>query len=503
MSEKDPAQQIREEFPSVSPGSANAMEHRVGRRHHIHPVGSGIFKVHPQVYIEAVATERQGNKFDYGDNYLLGKNVINNIERARKYGRSPEDDDFVLNHIDIDKKRLLNRLNAEDWGTEYSEMVAARIIEEAKGMDYEFDPEMETIKQAGEFISGLDIEEFEQYLRFHIQSELKRFQRFDENFKNYKLNFLEKVGNAVEAGILPVNLDFNKVRSRINHTRLSGADLLRFMGSLGGFSDLDHDIVLINLINSDGQVEPLSPHWISQESQNHTLTHEGMHAIAGKGVLFSFQDKLENDPPTTKNVHKVFKSGLSFKLSKSKRAELGPLGSRRFIWLDEALTEKTTVAIEDYEKPEAYVGEIKLYELIRRKGKDDLDDILFLEAYFEDYDPDAPAGKRLPHWNKLRHAINDSYDSKFLIELDDYILAYNLIDQEEGVKKALEFMEGLEKGGYGHNNKTLQDVRAEKAAELGLDQKTSWKKIICAELAIDPHAGWFEVWEAARHMRGI
>jgi hypothetical protein len=498
MPEKDPTKSIREEFPSVSPGANHDVENRVGRRFHPEKLGDRPFKLNPDVYIDYVVDDRKKEEISASPLNYLGKYTLKYIDQSREFGMSIEDNPPAKDMIENDKNRLLSRLREERWQKEYSDLVAARINDEARSMGYVADSNLDSILQADQFISGLDYLDFEKFLRNHITAEHKRNENLEKIYKEYQRKFITKITSAAVEGLLPADLDIKRAERRIRNTRLIGIDLLGYEGAEGSYFKGAHDIYIVNLASLDGQLEPLSPHFLSKEYQEQILTHEDLHAISGMGVLYNTLEVSEDIEPDLLDFHRVFKIGLSFSFGVAKKGKLGLGQSSRFEWLNEAVTEKTTIKIEDVDDSDSYKKARLLYELIRQKGSKELPENLFMEAYFEDYNPNAPAGKRLPKWSKLRRVINDAYDRRFLIELDDLILAYDLLGMDTGIDKAIEFMEKLGEGGYGTSQKTLQEKRSEKVLSLRLGSKTSWKDIVLTEMGLNLDANRHDIWEASQ-----
>jgi hypothetical protein len=156
----------------------------------------------------------------------------------------------------------------------------------------------------------------------------------------------------------------------------------------------------------------------------HVFDHEMFHAISGR------TDERESDEYDEEARLDSVRSGVSFDFlfSEGDQSESFKL-IRRFSWLNEAITEGLNVALNSGENYEGvYRKERDLYELIRTSGSIQLPESVFLGAYFEDYDPDAPAN--VPKWKELGEAIASAYQPGFLVKLDQYI-------EKHGIQEAI------------------------------------------------------------------
>jgi hypothetical protein len=151
-----------------------------------------------------------------------------------------------------------------------------------------------------------------------------------------------------------------------------------------------------------------------------TLQHEHIHAISGrKNVinLISYEQRPENKVYMTRSLPRL---GLSFDRS------------RRFNWLNEAVTERINMDIKKEVIPEdkyfsiddSYYQERQLFELILSSGQEPIPARLFYQAYFES-DTENPAD--LERRKELYEGISKAYGSpRFLMELDDLVREVSL-----------------------------------------------------------------------------
>ncbi len=107
--------------------------------------------------------------------------------------------------------------------------------------------------------------------------------------------------------------------------------------------------------------------------------------------------------------------------------------NHRFHWLNEAVTETVTLNLLSRENSASYVPERELLDLLLKKGGKKLPQQLFIDAYFESYDPEKPVDEHIPAWKKLYAEINEAYRPGFLLQLDKYI-------KRNDVKSAIKLM---------------------------------------------------------------
>lgn len=145
-------------------------------------------------------------------------------------------------------------------------------------------------------------------------------------------------------------------------------------------------------------------------SNYHVYAHEMMHALSGETSMLEECSFRETTWVSIRNIRK----GVRYKVDLS----------ARFDWLNEAITETLTLKLAGDGQDYAYRGERTLYDLILSKSG--IDPSLFLDAYFENFDPSATGNERNPAWRKLYQAINQAFRPGFLLQLDKYISIHGL-----------------------------------------------------------------------------
>lgn len=429
-------------------------------------------KIPTDIFIKNVAEQRV--KSGPGSSLMpFGYEEFVYVDSVIQHGRDPAKDPYCTERLNYARTKLLDRLHVSGGRSEsVTTLVGFRIVQEAKAMGYEINTNASLQQQAEQFLTSLDTSGLERYLRFHIQAEEERHEKFAERTDILKQRLVEIIKAAKLSGKLPESFNIEKAKERILQTEFQPSlDILWFSGR-GSYGALCHQITTFDLGEDVTQEHGRSNHEIAGLAES-ILTHETVHSIAGMVTLQDSREEDEDNP----GGFTTSKQGLKFTFIPRKEAVKKGRVAGRFEWLDEALTESIAISMLDKSMPTTRFEEINLYNLLRQKGAFDLPEKLFQEAYFEDFDTSAPVGQGLPEWNKLRHAINDAYDRQFLVELDDFILAHKV----EGLNKAIEFLGSLDKGEYGLKNETLQAIRAEKATNLGLDPKATWQTIAEAE----------------------
>ncbi len=153
------------------------------------------------------------------------------------------------------------------------------------------------------------------------------------------------------------------------------------------------------------------------------FTHETLHLLAGRtavGIGPAYKEGgYDIDRVTYQRI------GLSFQN-----------GEPRFHWLDEAVTQSLTVELlgVSTEEAVAYTKEQKLLDLLLSVGRQPINRGVLETAYFENFEVYADEGESaVPAWNKFRRAVNEAYDSGFLVRLDNFV-------KENGLDEAIRVM---------------------------------------------------------------
>jgi hypothetical protein len=265
-------------------------------------------------------------------------------------------------------------------------------------------------RTASDFISPSLItgEMFVKMVEKHGENFEARSAEIESEIPSLKISFAEYFKKfAVAEGIeIPKDL----IDERIDETEVFIVDpLISKMQEIGGeYSE--------GAIRIDGALK--------EEFLYIVFAHEMLHALSGRTVIskrlnsnFSESEEAEefdyeNESRRTLKTQRV---GFHFSANKPSR--------RRFFWLNEAITEELTHKIRPDVDYNSYLKERAFFEALRTCGKRKIPEVLFYNAYFENYNPNLPYGERIPHWKKLMQAIDGEYEPGFLVKMDKAIKA--------------------------------------------------------------------------------
>jgi hypothetical protein len=472
--EVDPAKDLHEEFADVSPYSSDMTRGRIGRLFPGDPTFDRPFKVPVKEYLDTMI-EKDGELRKKPK--IFGEDTITKLDQRQLTGMEEIDPNRGYDELTQDREDLLEKLNWEDDSVvDYVNIIASRIVEEAKSIGLNSNAEFSLVEQARDLMGNMHMRDFESFLRFHVSAEKERFKKFKERFKDYETIFANKLVKAKLAGKLPESFDIERAKSRLGQSELLALDIFNFYGSPGVHYPHSHTIALTNTEDIE---DALRDNFFSEEEAEFILGHEAVHLTSGIGVVQEADREAEYLSFPVPNYPIMVKNGLRFAFGRSATYSKRQYPYNfRFNWLNEAVTETDNIKISEIKESKTREQEIQIYKLLREKGAIELPEYLFEEAYYEDFDPTAPAGQRLPKWNLLRRSINEAYDRQFIIEIDDFIAA----NRREGLTRAIEFLEALTPGQYGKDDKTLQELRMEKAEIFGIPPSSAnWVNIVTLE----------------------
>ena len=205
----------------------------------------------------------------------------------------------------------------------------------------------------------------------------------------------KKLYEAIDRGEIPITK--KKVEMVLDRLHMTLADtmVMRLNDTYGSY-DKDTLSIYLDANLDDSELEE-------------TFHHEILHALSGMTILSS--DEWTNES---------LRVGLAYR------------DDSLFRWLNEAVTETLNIKVFGHEDGDFYKESRKLLDLLSK----DIDFKLFVDAYFEEYDPDAPKEERLAAWKKLKAAIDAKFGSSpnFLVKLNNFIENYS--DVESGAASA-------------------------------------------------------------------
>jgi hypothetical protein len=240
-------------------------------------------------------------------------------------------------------------------------------------------------------------ERLKNFLRYHVDESMQDYRESTARIPEWEERFLAR---------LPAGVDMDMARRRISETRITFFDELSALTTwhnkdADGTFDDRNSIVRVNLVK----------HPISQEK---IYTHEMLHAISGRALLFH--------PATLTFPGSIVNQCTGLRLGHTEKGGLPKAKSlTRFHWLNEAVTEDLAQEMMDGAGQGYYHNERDLLETLRTSGKFDIDPEVFRRAYFENFEPGSKAGERLKHWKELQSQLRQAYGEPILIKIDDIV----------------------------------------------------------------------------------
>ncbi len=158
--------------------------------------------------------------------------------------------------------------------------------------------------------------------------------------------------------------------------------------------------------------------WMDKDTRKEVLFHELVHAIAGRAMV-ERQETVHflGDPFTSKEVQ-LQRTGLRYNHKFRKGMQRGAMNTpSRFRWLNEAVTERIAMRILGMQASESYREERDELQKMVDSG---VDEQLFIDAYFEDYDPTLPKGvKKVPAFTALIKTVHAKMGRGYLRAVDE------------------------------------------------------------------------------------
>jgi hypothetical protein len=376
-----------------------------------------------------------------------GEQTLKTLGWEREH--DPSFDDVAF--LDSEREKLCVHLGQLDEAEpRLRDQAATTVANELSLVGFETpDPRPATLQA---IVNGMDAATLEAFLVRHVQGETQREHAFQEQVEYYKVRFMEAVETAIAAGRLPASINTQTVGDRLQKLVFHGIDPL--FGIEGATYDPEiHAVGLPRASGSWANDEIIEPDGRSA-SLIHVTTHEVFHGINGKHVA----------------VHEgelaVTRSGLHAAPNVS-GAEHDTDGTWSYGWLEEAATERATMALFDLSKPATRREEISLMDSLLTKGTQEIPQATIMEPYFEDSAPNSPTSA----WRRFEDAVDAAYSPLFLKELDSMATA----DQGFNTNMALEYMTHLEDPRSAAAE--LRQMREAAAHEAGLPPTASWSDI--------------------------
>lgn len=245
-----------------------------------------------------------------------------------------------------------------------------------------------------------------------LEARKKRFEdqsaAFAEDLPGMKERFRQRIQEKVSSGLITLPMERVDTMLALNSFALED-DLRVEMEDKGGMYDSGFHAVGV----SSG---------LSVERREWVFTHECLHALSGRTVLAR---SVDYDAPEEKQLYDVEIQRLGTRFGGSGK-ELDT--TVKFKWLNEAITQWLTEQLGDPEK-RVYVDEKNMLHRLCAK----VPRAMFIEAYFEDYDPDNP--QPIPKWKALWNRVNQAFGQDHLLVLDEKYKAHQKQKADEKRRK--------------------------------------------------------------------
>lgn len=251
-------------------------------------------------------------------------------------------------------------------------------------------------------IKALSTAEFYDFIERHTQDYREEAHKMAERFVEYDRDFQQKLNEYISNRTVPIS----KVRAftLLGQSQICPLDRITRKAS-EGTGEYNPDDTRIHI--ASGQ---------DLKAERTIYFHERLHSISGRTVLF-----VQTDDG---GIFRRQRTGLRIEQRPNTEARW------RFVWLDEAVTTELANNMSGYDE-NGYLDERNIKNLLLHGGKKDIPDKILIDAYFEDYEPDA--SEKIPAWKKFHSAITEKYGPRFLVRLDKII-------QENGIAAGIDYI---------------------------------------------------------------
>ncbi len=269
-------------------------------------------------------------------------------------------------------------------------------------------------------VGQLTSDQLESLLRNHRRRLETALANMTAELPRIQQSFLTRLDSAIQAGTIPITQD--QVNHRLRNTQVKFYDPWRMIANRPNTplpaADYDFSFDEIRLMNPFR-----SPKDIQED-----YDHEMLHALAGAtrklpGTFDSRQADL--------SIKRGLNIGPTIKATPESRHYAHPRRSRedgqdlirpkRFVWLNEAITEELAIAIRT-DKDGAYGDQRVISYALQVLG---ISRQLLYEAYLEDFEE----GVGTPKWGELQRELNDKISPRILLRLDQ-IMAQSTPQEE-------------------------------------------------------------------------
>lgn len=251
----------------------------------------------------------------------------------------------------------------------------------------------------------------------HVWGFRARERAFKEKLPGLKADFKERMAKAIGEGVIP--LAKQTVDRRIRQTNVRLADPLHTRYNGGGQYKIPIGTICIVDHPKDAD-----ENWLKR-----IYAHEMLHALSGRRILgetIAVVPIQEREPETIEGIPAYISHlhGGFFIFGEE---------NRYYFWLNEAETTLLQMYLFNTGEDKSYGKERELLKFLLSSGTTNLDPQLFINAYFENFDPTTERGQEMPARKALFKAVRGAYNPGFLARLDQLVRT----DETHGIDIAI------------------------------------------------------------------
>jgi hypothetical protein len=285
-----------------------------------------------------------------------------------------------------------------------------------------------------------DPKQWRSVIERHSERQAEKHEFFIEEIEpRLREKVKEKIAEHVENGYLPTSKE--RAFDLIDRLEFYPADAFYNADSAGEYHFDTHGISIIL-----GSLFPTQEEFENGTETLGEVVDKQMHTYLRSldSSEIERRDRFGDDPLVgTTSAQRV---GLRFHKGKPYGIAGYDGSCSRLNWLNEAVTETAnrhmlgeSFSADTSSSDRVYAEEIDLYYALL--GKTGIDEDMFRAAYFEDFDPNAEEGTRVPEWKSLKIKIDQALGADGLTKLDDIVASKPT--QRGGAEAGIEYLEGL------------------------------------------------------------
>lgn len=306
----------------------------------------------------------------------------------------------------------------------------------------------------GNWQDTLSVEALRDLVFQHEHNFARVEQRMQELVKEKSTQAKQTILAAVERGELPI-------KPAVVEERLQNVTIKVFDAIAAHFKEKGGDFV------PESEVVRVSSD-LKPDELYHVIMHEFLHLLSG-----AYEVEQSGEVTTRKGITDVIRTGLHFQKKNwriDEKLTVDYVG--QLAWLDEAITEKTAVALSRLKNNWAYLEEQEILQLLIDAG---LSNDLFTGAYFENYIARESSGIRpLERTRALFNETDRLFGHGFLNKLNAYMKqkgGWGVVHGDERTQRMKESTKELHghrenlglfiDGWYQENTKSRSDTHAD------------------------------------------